>query len=140
LDGPNQLGESSSAGPSSSTPFSGTHNNNNSGEDDDGKKNAAKEPVVDEETKERRRKEREEVVRQLGENGFEYLEIYLPADAREESVVKESAVRDIFEKKCITPQKVSGISFSVLWFLFEPFSFLSFMPGLRSCKFFVGFY
>ena len=65
-----------------------------------------KEPELDEETKARMRKEHGEVVRQLKENGNEYLELYLPPEARKPPP-KESVVRDIFEKKCITPAKVS---------------------------------
>ncbi|KAJ2936540.1 hypothetical protein H1R20_g555, partial [Candolleomyces eurysporus] len=89
-EGPGQGGETSGAGPSSAS---------------GGEEEKPKEPELDEETKEKMRKEREEVLRQLAENGHEYLEIYLPSEAREQAV-KESAVRDIFEKKCITPQKV----------------------------------
>jgi len=66
-----------------------------------------KEEVVSEADK----KEREEVLRCLRENGHDYLEVYLPIEARRPPL-KESLVREIFEKKCITPAKVSLLEFS----------------------------
>lgn len=78
-------------------------------------KEGEKEKEFDEEMREKMRREHAEVVRQLKDNGNEYLELYLPAEARK-TPVKESVVREIFEKKCITPAKVST-AYLFGWFL-----------------------